>query len=322
MQFNLSFTDIIMFAFVIITLGVITRLVIYLLKRMWQKQKCKLVWMPIDSVERRHNLSFDEFVQKYALVGKPVIITDAMKDWKAPTKWNFDFFRSECGSTNVKVKEDNMTAFDEQITIADYIDYMTSHDSNRRIYLANWFISNHPQLLDDYHEPIYFPNWLSRLPRKLLRKYELDNPELFIGHQDTSVGLHKDPINGCAWLGMIKGRKKIVLFTPDQEELLYDGKVDVFNPDLEKFPLYAKTNPVEVILEPEEILYIPPNWWHHVKNLEDSIALGSLIVNEWNSELYFQSFIDANNNSIKAHLLPLILEFPWLARLLLATGLI
>ncbi|MEH2296106.1 cupin-like domain-containing protein [Nostoc sp.] len=319
MPLTLSFYKTSEFIFLTIALTVFTRLIIYLLKRTWQKQKCKLVWTPIDVVERRSNLLYDEFVKEYASVGKPVIITDVIKDWQATTKWTLDFFKSECGSIECFVKEDK-DEIEGLMTIADYIDYINIGNSDRRFYLANWFISNHPQLLEDYKEPIYFPNWLQRLPRKLLKKYGLDNPELFIGHKDTSIGLHKDPSNGSAWLGMISGRKQIVLFTPDQEQLLYSGKVDVFNPNLKNFPLYAKTNSIEVILEAGEILYIPPNWWHHVKNLENTIAVGSLLLNEWNSELFFQSICE--QNLVKGHLLPLVLEFPWLGKALFAIGVI
>ncbi|MDM9583642.1 MULTISPECIES: cupin-like domain-containing protein [unclassified Nostoc] len=319
MQLPLYFSEIIALSFLIVALIVCIRLVIYLLKRRWNKEKYKLVWTPIDFVERRSNLSYNEFVKEYASVGKPVIITDVLKDWKATTKWTLDFFKSECGTIKCAVKEDK-NEIEGLMTIADYIDYINIGNSDRRFYLANWFISDHPQLLEDYKEPIYFPNWLQRLPRKLLKKYELDNPELFIGHKDTSIGLHKDPNNGSAWLGMIRGRKQIVLFTPDQEELLYSGKVNVFNPNLDKFPLYAKTNSVEVILEAGEILYIPPNWWHHVRNLENTIAVGSLLLNEWNSELFFQSITE--KNPIKGHLLPLVLEFPWLGKTLFAIGVI
>ncbi|MEH2178699.1 cupin-like domain-containing protein [Nostoc sp.] len=319
MQSTLAFPEIIKLLFLAIGLIFVTHLVIYLLKRMWHKSQCKLVWTPISVVDRRSNLSYDDFLQEYASVGKPVIITDAMKDWAAMKKWTFDFFKSECGGIECVVKKDNMKT-EAVMTIADYIDYITVSNSDRRLYLANWFISYHPKLLEDFKEPIYFPNWLQRLPRNLLRKYELDNPELFIGHKDTSVGFHKDPNNGSAWLGMIRGSKQIVLFTPDQEEFLYDGRVNVFNPDLDKFPMYVKTTPVEVILKSGEILYIPPNWWHHVKNLEDSIALGSLLLNEWNSELFFQSFLE--KVPIKGHLLPLVLEFPWIGKVLFTIGVI
>lgn len=83
MQLPLSISDISELIFLAIALIVFIRLIIYLLKRAWHKQKCKLVWTPIDVIERRSNLSYDEFIKEYASVGKPVIITDVMQDWKA-----------------------------------------------------------------------------------------------------------------------------------------------------------------------------------------------------------------------------------------------
>lgn len=315
----LSFFDIVKLSFILISLFVATRLIVYLLKRMSQKNKCKLVWTSIDYVERRSHLSYDEFVQEYASVGKPVIITDVMQDWKAMKKWTLNFFKSQYGSIEYVVKNDKN---EERalMTIADYIDYMSVKDSDECLYLANWVVSYYPELLEDYKEPVYFSNWFQRLPRKLLQKYEYDNPEIFIGHKGTSVGLHKDPSSCAAWLGLISGRKKIIFFTPDQKDVLYEGKIDAFNPNLEKFPLYAKAKPVEVTLEPGEIIYIPPNWWHQVKNLENSIGMGNIFVNECNSELVFQSFLE--KSLIKGYLVPLIFEFPWLSRFILAVGLL
>jgi len=275
--------------------------------------------MPISSVERRNNLSYDEFVREYASLGKPVIITDVVKDWKAFKKWTLDFFRSEYGSIKTDVIDSNSKTR-ISMTIADYLDYMSACDRDQILYIDEWRISSTPALYEDYNVPVHFPDWLQRLPKKLLEKYHLNYSWLFIGPKDASIGLHTDPLNTSAWLALISGRKKFIFFTPDQQDFLYDGKVDAFNPNLEKFPLYANAKPIEVILEPGEIIYTPSKWWHHVKNLEDSIAVTHNGIDEWNSEIVFQSATEAS--SIKGLLLPLILEFPWLGRVLFATGLL
>lgn len=319
-QSPLFLSEIIGLSFLAIGLIFVIPLVIYLLKRLWQKNKCKLIWTPVDFVEHRSNLSYDEFIQEYASIGRPVVIADAMKDLKISTKWNFDFFKSECGSIKVLVKKKNSSDTHSFMTVADYLDYMTSRESDQRLYLADWNICDHPQLSKDYKAPIYFPDWSKGLPSKLLGKYQLPNANIFIGHKDTSIGFHKDQYNASAWVGIICGCKQIVLFTPDQEELFYDGKVDVFNPDLKKFPLYINANPVEVVLKPGEAIYIPPGWWHQVKNLEDSIGIGSLLIDKCNSELVFQTIRQAS--PIKGYLFPLVLKFPWLGQVLFYIGFI
>ncbi|MEH2317913.1 MAG: hypothetical protein V7K24_12470, partial [Nostoc sp.] len=96
-QSPISLSNVIWFSLMLMTLFFSTRLVIYVLKRMWCKNKHKLVWTPISSVERRSNLSYDEFVREYASIGKPVIIADAMKNWTASTKWNMNFLVESMG---------------------------------------------------------------------------------------------------------------------------------------------------------------------------------------------------------------------------------
>lgn len=323
-KLHLSLFTILRFTCVTITLIVVVRLVIYLLKRMWRKQKYKSVWTPIDSVDRRSNLSYDEFVREYASVGKPVIITDAMKDWKASTKWTLDFFRSEYGSITSLVRDVSNGTHGENppvdMTVAEYLDRMTAGDCDKFLYLRSWHISSTPELYEDYKVPVYFPDWLKLLPQKLLNKYGLDFTSLFIGAKDTSIGLHSDILDTPGWVVLISGRKKIVLFTPDQEDFLYGGQVNVFNPNLQKFPLYVNTMPVEVNLEPGEILYIPPRWFHQVKNLENSISLNGNCLNEWCSEIAFEAA--RKEAPIKGIILPLILEFPWIGKALFVTELL
>lgn len=295
------------------------------MKTLQYNKKCKLIWTPVDSVERRSDLSYEEFVEKYASVRKPVIITDAMKNWKASTKWTMDFFKSEYGSiTDVVIDCNAETSLKSRtyvsMTIADYIDYVTSGDQNKLLYLSRFSICDHPELWEDYQDPIYFNNWYKKFPLEILRKYMRYSFYLLIGQKDTSIGLHYDTENDTAWVAVISGRKQIVLFSPDQEKYLYDGQVDSFNPDLEKFPLYANAKPVECILNQGEMIHIPSKWWHQVKNLENTISLAINSLNEWNYELVCQHFLE--QDPIKGHIFPLVLKFPLLARALFAVGLL
>jgi mannose-6-phosphate isomerase-like protein (cupin superfamily) len=44
-------------------------------------------------------------------------------------------------------------------------------------------------------------------------------------------------------------------------------------PDLARFPNFKDLKGVEAIVNPGEILYIPMYWWHHVINVEDTVAI-------------------------------------------------
>ncbi len=316
----LSFFNIIGLIFATIMLSILTSSVIYLLKRMWRKKKSKLIWTPISSVDRRSNLSYDEFVREYASVGKPVILTNVVKNWEASTKWTMDFFRSEYGSAVGQVL-DCATLTESPMTIADYLSYMNLKERDKLLCLERLLIQDYPQLRDDYKVPVYFPDLYDRIPEKLRKKYNLEPGHILIGHKNTSIGLHCDSHHMNAWIAVISGKKQVILFSPDQQGFLYsDKQVDAFNPDLERFPLYKNAKPVECTLNQGEIIYIPPDWSHHVKNIEDSITLQHNSVDHWNSELVFQSFVEMS--PIKGHLLPLIIEFPWIGRSLFAIGLL
>ena len=278
------------------------------------KQNTELVWTQIDFVERRSKLSYDEFVQEYASIGKPVIITDVVKNWRAYTKWNLDFFKSNYGPVKIKVQDYNPSVgftrserILKTMRIDDYVDYMTEDAIGKLLYLRDFCAYNHPELWEDCEEPIYFNNWCTKLPSELLKKFFGDNG-IFIGPKDTSVGLHYDSLCKITWVAMISGQKKVVLLAPDQAEYLYEGRVNCFNPDLEKFPLYTRAKPVEFILSQGELMYMPPNWWHQVINLEDTIALVTSTINEWNHSLYYEELL--KEFPITGHLFPLIFKFP------------
>lgn len=81
--------------------------------------------------------------------------------------------------------------------------------------------------------------------------------------------------NAIALLG---GSRRYIMAHPDQCEALQlypqghpsarHSQVDYTNPDLEKFPDFAKANSNEVIMQPGDVLYLPTNWFHYIVSLE------------------------------------------------------
>jgi hypothetical protein len=90
---------------------------------------------------------------------------------------------------------------------------------------------------------------------------------------------------------VVAGRRRFTLFPPDQAANLYPGPilgapggvpislVDIWNPDLERFPRYAEARNAacEALLEPGDAIYIPSLWWHGVESLEPF----NVLVNYW-----------------------------------------
>lgn len=74
----------------------------------------------------------------------------------------------------------------------------------------------------------------------------------------------------------------MILYHPDDRKYLYTydtrllcntAQADPVNPDYNKFPEFRKAQGFMCHLKPGEILYIPPEWWHHVVSLSPSFSI-------------------------------------------------
>jgi len=107
---------------------------------------------------------------------------------------------------------------------------------------------------------------------------------LWIGPKDAVTGMHNDDENN--FLAQVYGRKRVILFPPSARPYLYVNNkydsgtlcCDVDPEDVEtaeKYPLYKKAVKTALIAElgPGEMLFIPRNWFHHVRTLSTSISV-------------------------------------------------
>ena len=111
---------------------------------------------------------------------------------------------------------------------------------------------------------------------------------LWIGNRVT-VAPHFDVADNLACVAA--GRRRFILFSPDQAANLYPGPMDVTpagvpismvpleEPDLDRFPRYRDALTVALVaeLEPGDAIYIPYLWWHGVQ----SLAPFNILVNYW-----------------------------------------
>jgi hypothetical protein len=256
-------------------------------------------------IERRENLSYEEFAGEYLYPLKPVIVTDAFRGWQALKRWTPEFFKQEFGNMTFSINEDpNQNAGykgnegGSEYTMARFIDrVLESTDENPAPYFRNRILYDlFPSLKQDIEPlPEYFlPNWL---PDRYAVKYvgEVLNRgaaiEIFIGGKGGVFPvLHYDGAGVHAFLMQIYGRKEFVVFSPDQEPFLYPSperqNLSLINrvesPDLKKFPLFSRAAPTKFILEPGELLFVPSHWWHTVKMLTPSITLAANVLNQSN----------------------------------------
>jgi cupin-like protein len=268
-------------------------------------------------IERASGLTPETFHQNFlAGTGKPVVLTDAMNSWPALSRWTFELFKTRYGSDSVTPRTwvgPSGMKFVKLMRLSDYVDYVdapkwpapglwvdreTLHPSRGPsdvseypLYLAWNVFAQHPELLDDVQlSPKFVEDLLPLLPeafRKIMdgaTKYFIAG--IMIGPKNSQIGLHYDFLESHAYLAQVVGRKRCVLFSPADSAALYDGKVNVDAPDLEKFPLFQNATAYECTLEPGELLFIPYRWWHHAVCLEKSITVNYNFFNRVNMAGY------------------------------------
>src|SRR5262249_30443066 len=83
-------------------------------------------------IDRRSKISLREFRREYLYPRKPVVITDAIENWAARSRWTLDFFKSRYGITLVTVyrsQEDVYRADHvETVSLADFITAIETRD--------------------------------------------------------------------------------------------------------------------------------------------------------------------------------------------------
>jgi Cupin-like domain len=113
-------------------------------------------------------------------------------------------------------------------------------------------------------------------------------PRLWIGNR-VSVSPHFDVADNLACV--VAGRRRFILFPPEQTANLYPGPMDVTpssvpismvsldEPDLERFPRYREALDSAYVaeLEPGDAIAIPYLWWHGVQSLSPF----NVLMNYW-----------------------------------------
>ena len=103
----------------------------------------------------------------------------------------------------------------------------------------------------------------------------------WLGPRGTASPLHFDRVHNL--LAQVVGSKYVRLYAPSHSERLYphpDGPhmnssqiVDPEDYDHARFPRFAGTPYVDLVLSAGEMLYIPPRWWHFVESRETSFSV-------------------------------------------------
>ncbi|MFN7412601.1 MAG: cupin-like domain-containing protein [Dolichospermum sp.] len=230
-------------------------------------------------IDRRDNLSGEEFYADYYAKSKPVIITNMINQWTALSLWTPNYLKAHYGETEVEIManrnsddkyEINIENHKTKIQFGDYVDMVVNQGENNDYYMVannrNLETTQLGRLLEDIVMP----------PEYLDQSKSSGNVFFWFGSAGTITPLHYDRSN--LMMAQIYGRKKWQIIPPIYTPFLYNNvgvfsEVDCENPDYNKHPLFEEVKIIEVVLEPGEIIFVPTGWWHQVKSLDISVSL-------------------------------------------------
>jgi hypothetical protein len=243
------------------------------------QQQLSMLSSQAETVERRVSLSRDEFLEGFYSQNKPVVFTGIMNNWKALNLWNPQYLKQHYGTATVEVQanrnsdpeyELNVEKHRRKVLLKDYIDWIVEKGESNDCYMvANNQNLDREDLKGLMNDLEVFPEYLN--PEDTSRRVFF-----WFGSAGTITPLHHDPVN--LMLAQVLGRKRVLLIPPRQTPFLYNhvgvfSQVDPENPDFNKYPLYRNIKPIELILKPGEVIFIPVGWWHHVRALDVSISV-------------------------------------------------
>lgn len=231
-------------------------------------------------IERRKDLTLKEFKNYYVKYGVPVVLEGAAKDWDCVKKWSLEYFKNLHGDDKIIRVEIEKLGFPyEETTLGNVIDNIRSGGS--KYYRFYPLLERHPEHLKDFDY-----KWL-RDRRNPLTWFEAF--QVFIGGNGSLTNLHN--ANQGNLFVQVYGEKEWVLYShyysvvidPDPVRNVYrnaptkegEGPFDPFKPNYEgSYKLFKYIDGYSVHLNPGDVLWNPPFYWHAVKNVSDSIGVG------------------------------------------------
>lgn len=231
-------------------------------------------------VERRKNLSVEEFKKHYLKKGIPVVMEGAANNWPCVKNWSLDYFKQQHGDDEILLVQLQKEGYPyETITLAEVIDNMQT--GGGKYYRFYPLLERHPEHVRDFDY-----TWLLQ-HRNKINWFEMF--QAFIGGKNSATGLHN--AGTCNVFVQVYGKKHwrlyppyyTMIIDPDPVKNVYrhapmrsatGSPFDPFNPNYGKpFELFKYIDTIDAELNPGDVLWLPPYYWHCVQNPTDSIGV-------------------------------------------------
>lgn len=261
--------------------GELARLKLALAKRDWLLQSVerqRTLVPAMTDIERRSDLSQEEFLTRYYAAGRPVILVGELNDWPA-LGWTPQTLKAKLGSVPIEYQggreanarfERDKDRHRRRAPFDAFIDSITSVSGNDA-YMTAYNSAGNSEALAPLSED------LGSLDRFLSSEKGRDAGMMWIGPAGSFTALHHDLTNN--FIVQVVGRKQVKLM-PAAEVGRLDNDEHVFSrfTDLDKVDSAGQSQLqgarfYDILLRPGDILFVPLAWWHQVRAVDFSVTL-------------------------------------------------
>lgn len=221
----------------------------------------------------RSDITLKELRRDYIKTSTPIVLDNFASNWPALKKWTPAYLTEHYGALNVDVYDNSFESVGKnylkpkgKMAFSEYLNLIISKPTSLRLFLFK-LLDKAPELKKD----IIISKDIGNVSKRFLF--------LFFGGAGGSPPMHYDLDLPHNFHTLIWGKKRVMLFPPEQSENIYQhpftvrSYVDFDNPDYSKFPKLAEARGYECILEAGQTLFIPSGYWHKINYLEGSCAI-------------------------------------------------
>lgn len=207
----------------------------------------------------------------------PVVLEGLADDWKAMETCRWNNLVKEYGDFFWRFSDTHGAG----MTLETYQKYISTFegmtdDAPLAVYDSQLATDDRAELLQDYKVPECFaaPDLFEGLGEEERPPYRW----ILVGPARSGTGLHVDPMGTHAWVTVVEGLKRWVLF-PRDTDLLSIHMLETQIPSALWFSQFyeeattAVPGAIEVLQRPGETVYVPAGWPHLVLNLEFTVAV-------------------------------------------------
>ena len=229
-------------------------------------------------VEKRSQVPLDEFMRRYVVGCRPVVLTGVAHDWPAMQRWSPQDLKARFGHLDVEIQaersanpryEEDKLQHRRQVRLADFVDQVLAGGVTNDYYMT----ANNEALRRPEFAPLLAD--IGSLPPLCDPAQLAQRSSFWFGPAGTNTPLHHDTI--MLFHTQVVGRKRWRFISPLQTPKLYNynnvfSPIDVDHPDDQRYPDFRQAQMLEVVVEPGETVFLPLGWWHQVTSLDVSLS--------------------------------------------------